>query len=71
MKKLAFKALAALILSACQTGQTRLIATAPPEPLVCNEWRPISYASRHDTAATTLEIRRNNARQKAYCSAKF
>jgi hypothetical protein len=40
---------------------------------VCLIWKPISYAydpaqlSGNDTRETALEIRKNNAAQKAYC----
>lgn len=57
----------ALALAACQHDQTRLTATGR-EPLVCAAWLPISYASRHDTSETVLEIRRNNAKRQAYCA---
>ena len=60
----------ALLLSACQPGQTPLTATAPPEPLVCTQWLPLSFASRHDSALTIAEIRRANARRQAYCAAR-
>jgi hypothetical protein len=58
-----------LILASCQSGQTLKIVTAPPEPLVCSQWLPISYASRHDTSLTIAQIRRANAARKAYCAA--
>lgn len=70
MNKIALALLAALILSACQTRQTRWTATAPSEPLVCLVWRPLSYASHHDTTASINDIRRNNLRRKAYCEDK-
>ena len=55
----------ALALVACQTDQTRLIAINR-EPLVCAVWHPISYASRHDTPETVMEIRKNNTKRMAY-----
>lgn len=33
---------------------------------VCTVWKPITYSSK-DTPQTQLEVRGNNAAQKAYC----
>ncbi|MDE2383087.1 MAG: hypothetical protein KGO53_00595 [Alphaproteobacteria bacterium] len=43
--------------------------TPQPEPLVCSQWLPISYAGRHDTPETIANVRRANARRLAYCQA--
>lgn len=67
MKKPALLLLPALALAACQADQTRWTATAPAEPLVCSQWLPLTYASRHDTAETVAGLRRANARRQAYC----
>jgi len=58
-----------LPLTACQATKTLKTGTESPEPLVCTQWLPISYASRHDTSLTIGEIRRSNARREAYCAA--
>jgi hypothetical protein len=73
MKKAALPLLPvlALILPGCQPGQMPKIATAPTEPLVCSQWLPISYASRHDTALTISQVRRSNAARRAYCSSEL
>jgi len=70
MRKLAFALPLTLALAGCQTLQTHLTATAGPEPLVCTQWLPISYASKHDTADTVAGVRANNGRRKAYCAVK-
>jgi len=69
MKKTALKLLTALILSltGCTSPKISGTGTSSLEPLVCTQWRPISYASHHDTAETVDAIRRANARRKAYC----
>lgn len=58
-----------MLLGGCPPGQTRMIATAVPEPLVCSVWRPITYASKHDTAQTITEVRSSNAKRAEYCAA--
>ena len=70
MKKLALLLLPALalLLTGCQSDMTPKIVTAPPEPLVCTQWLPISYAGKHDTAETVNQLRRANARRRAYCA---
>ena len=70
MRKLALRLLPALalLLTGCQTARTPKIVTAPPEPLVCTQWLPISYAGKHDTAETVNQLRHANARRRAYCA---
>ena len=68
MKLIALKKLLVLglmtVLTACQTDMT---ATPPTEPLVCTQWLPLTYASRHDSKETSDAVRRANARRNAYC----
>jgi len=44
-----------------------MTVTPPTEPLVCSQWLPLGYGSRHDSPQTVNDIRRANAKRNAYC----
>ena len=58
----------AMLLGGCQS--TRLISTIGTgnSPLICSQWRAITYAGKHDTPETIQQVRVNNAKRGAYCN---
>jgi hypothetical protein len=61
------RVLALLLAPLIASCQTRMTVTPPTEPLVCSQWLPLGYGSRHDSPQTVNDIRRANAKRNAYC----
>jgi len=58
----------AFLLSGCQSTRLTLTTATGSEPLVCTQWLPITYASKHDTPETAIQVKRSNAARNAYCA---
>ena len=56
-----------MLLAACQSDRLTPLTATGSEPLVCTQWRPITYASKHDTPETVGQVKRSNAARGAYC----
>ena len=56
-----------MLLAGCQSDRLTPTTGTGHSPLVCSQWVPITYASKHDTPETVQQVRVNNAKRGAYC----
>ena len=70
LKRNAYRSLLTLafLLDGCQSTRLTPTTAMGTEPLVCTQWLPITYAGKHDTPETVMQVKRSNAARDAYCA---